>query len=196
MRPLLFIAAVLLAACSPPASQTSGSATTGEPPAVLTIGEAGAAGITSAIAMTTEAVTAAAPGFYVARHEERIGGELVPVFTLSTDEADMFRLYPSNDGAHLRDIAAISPLVHGPTDETIAVSTYYQAPHEQIAYCEARMVGEAAGFACSTGAAGKLWRVYKLPNGYDGPSEPFDAIDPDAATDATLVEWRWIAPAG
>jgi hypothetical protein len=33
-----------------------------------------------------------------------------------------------------------------------------------------------------------------LPDGYDGPSDPFDAIDPDVLHDATLAEMRWIAP--
>ena len=32
------------------------------------------------------------------------------------------------------------------------------------------------------------------PEGYDGPSEPFDAIDPDVLHDSTLVEMRWVAP--
>src|SRR5262249_7043012 len=124
----------------------------------------------------------------------RAGSNILQTFVLSTDAGDMFRLYPTADGQRLDAIAAISPEVRLPTDEHITVSTYFQAPHAEVAYCEARMIDNAAGFACSADAHGRLWRVYKLPARYDGPSAPFDAIDPDAATDATLVEMRWIAP--
>ena len=180
-----------LAACGP-TTQTATAPL--KPAANLTINKDQAAGISTAVPMTEAAVTTAAPGFYVAAHEERIGGNLLHTFTLSTDDGDMFRLYPTLDGARLNVIVALSPQVHGPTDETVTVATYYRAPRAEVAYCEARAIGEAAGFACSSDAHGRLWRVYKLPNSYDGPSSPFDAIDPDAATDATLVEWRWIAP--
>ena len=192
----LWCACLLLVGCDAilgPTTTGTGTETT-KPTANLTIGTEEAAGISIAVPMTLEAVTAAAPGFYVAEGRERAGGNVLHVFTLSTDDGDMFRLYPTVDGARISAIAALSPQVRGPTDETVTVSTYYQAPHAEVAYCEARSVGATAGFACSAYARGRLWRVYRLPRGYDGPSAPFDAIDPDAATDATLVELRWIAP--
>ena len=143
---------------------------------------------------TYDAIVAAAPGFYVTEHQERAGGNILRVYMLATDDGDMFRLYPTADGTRLDAIAAFSPQVRGPTDETVRVSTYYQAAHADVAYCTTRTIGESPGFACSSAANGRLWRVYKLPATYDGPSEPFDAIDPDAAINSTLVELRWKAP--
>lgn len=192
MKRIALSLALVLSACGLPTGQSTTSATT--PPANLSISADGAAGINAPIAMTEAAVTAAAPGFYVAQHDERVSGTLLSTFTLSTDDGDMFRLYPTSDGRRLSEVAAISNAVKAPTDETIGLSTYYQAPHAEVAYCESRMISEAAGFACSANAHGNLWRLYKLPSGYDGPSDPFDAIDPDAATDATLVEMRWRPP--
>ncbi len=190
---LAAIVLACLAACGP-STTSPGQTTTATPTANLTITKEEAAGISIAVPMTQEAVEAAAPGFYVAAHRVRAGANILQTFTLSTDAGDMFRLYPAADGQRLDAIAAISPEVRLPTDEHVTVSTYFQAPHAEIAYCEARMIDNAAGFACSSDANGRLWRVYKLAASYDGPSAPFDAIDPDAATDATLVEMRWIAP--
>lgn len=192
MKRFVLSVGLLLAACGLPTGQNATNTPTTQ--ANLTISADGAAGINAPIAMTEAAVTAATPGFYVAQHDERAAGVLLHTFTLSTDDGDMFRLYPTNDGRRLAEVAAISNSVKIPTDESIGVSTYYQAPHAEIAYCESRLINEAAGFACSASAHGALWRLYKLPNGYDGPSDPFDAIDPDAATDATLVEMRWRPP--
>ncbi len=68
------------------------------------------------------------------------------------------------------------------------------APPEQGPFFTADDVDGAPGFACATAADATFWRVYRLPDGYDGPSDPFDAIDPDVLHDATLAEMRWIAP--
>lgn len=191
-RGTLFIV-LTLAACGP-TTTLPGQTTTAAPTADLTISKDEAAGISIAVPMTEEAVTAASPGFYVAAHRVRAGANILQTFVLSTDAGDMFRLYPTADGQRLDAIAAISPEIRLPTDEHVTVSTYFQAPRAEVAYCEARMIENAAGFACSSDPHGRLWRVYRLAAAYDGPSAPFDAIDPDAATDATLVEMRWIAP--
>ena len=190
----LALALFLLAACDVITSTTPGQTTTTAPTANLTISKDEAAGITAPVPMTQQAVEAAAPGFYVTPHNLRAGANTLQTFVLSTDAGDMFRLYPTADGARVDAIAAISPQVHLPTDEHVTVSTYFQAPRPEVAYCEARTINAAAGFACSSDANGRLWRVYKLAANYDGPSAPFDAIDPDATIDATLVEMRWIAP--
>jgi hypothetical protein len=192
---LACLALALVAGCEPGGDQKGQNTTNAAVSANLTISKDEAAGISAPMPMTEAAVTAAAPGFYVAARRVRAGANILETFVLSTDAGDMFRLYPSADGQRLDAIAAISPQVRLPTDEHVSVSTYYQAPRAEVAYCEARTIdNSAAGFACSSDANGRLWRVYKLSANYDGPSAPFDAIDPDAATDATLVEMRWIAP--
>jgi hypothetical protein len=68
------------------------------------------------------------------------------------------------------------------------------APPEQVPLCHVETIKGAHGLACSTTAAGNLWRVYTLPEAYDGPAGSFDEIEPDVLHDATLAEMRWIAP--
>ena len=196
---LVFVAMLLmLAACGQmPQSSTTSSTSTAAPSAEanLTINANGAAGITSALAMNYDAVSAATPGFDVAERVERVAGARLKVFALSANQVEIFRLYSTPDGSKLAYITARSPEARGPADETVSVATFFKAPHDDVAFCRSEDIQTHPGFACARSADARLWRVYKLPADYDGPSEPFDAIDPDAQIDSTLVELRWLAPA-
>jgi hypothetical protein len=188
--------ALLLAACTPaPSEQSEAPAASAPVEANLAIGPGGAAGISDPLPFSVEAITAAAPGFFVAEARDRSDGRRV--LTLSIDYNEVFRIYPSPDGARVFAIATRSTDARGPADETVNVTTYYQSQQAhaaEVAYCRAEAVEAVPGFACAATPEARFWRVYSLGADYDGPSQPFDAIDPDAAIDARMVELRWLAP--
>lgn len=191
----LTAASLVLAACgqpqqSEPAEPTAISA----PIANLNIGPNGAGGVSAAVPMSVEALRAAAPNFAVASVDDQVEGEAFTAITLSTGAGEIFRVNPSADRARVHSIVTVSPLARGPTQDIVGQTRFAAAPPEQVEFCASEFVEGAAGFACSTAEDGNFWRVYKLPDGYDGPSDPFDAIDPDVLHDATLAEMRWIAP--
>jgi hypothetical protein len=158
------------------------------------IGFDAAAGIDAALAMDVEAIQAAAPNFVVAAVQDQIEGQPFTAITLSAADEEVFRVLPTADGRTIHSIVTVSAQARGPAGEIVGQSKFAAAPTEEAAFCGAELVEGAAGFACSTAEDGRFWRVYRLPEEYDGPSEPFDAIDPDVLHDATLVEMRWIAP--
>lgn len=197
MRRIAFTLALALAACgqSTQAPQEEPAAT--EAPAAdadLSIGFDGAAGINAALAMNVDAIRGAAPGFTIAETPDQIEGHSFTAITLSANGAEQFRVLPTHDAEYIHSIVTRSPAVRSSAGETIGVSTHAQAPRAEAAFCGGEHVDGAPGFACSTSESGRFWRVYALPAGYDGPSQPFDAIDPDYAERAVLTEMRWVAP--
>lgn len=160
----------------------------------VNIGPDGAGGITSALSMDLESVRAAAPLYDVALVEDQVEGQPFVAITLSSGGQEVFRALPTSDGRHIHAIVTRSTQAKSPTQESVGAARFAVAPPEQVEFCLSEFVDGAAGFACSTAADGTFWRVYELPDGYDGPSDPFDAIDPDVLHDATLSEMRWIAP--
>lgn len=199
MRRIAFALVLALAACGQstqaPKQEEAPAAT--ETPAVeadLSIGFDGAAGINAALPMTIAAIQSAAPGFVVAETADEIEGHAFTAITLSADGAEQFRALPTHDAEYVHSIVTRSPAVRSSAGETVGVSTHAQAPRAETAFCGGEFVDGAPGFGCSTSESGRFWRVYKLPSGYDGPSQPFDAIDPDYAERAVLTEMRWVAP--
>jgi hypothetical protein len=158
------------------------------------IGFDAAAGIASALPMSVEAIQAAAPNFIVAAVQDQVEGQSFTAITLSAGDEEVFRVLPTSDGRNIHAIVTISTQARGPNDEIVGQSKFAAAPAEETAFCMAESVDGAPGFACSSAGDGRFWRVYRLPEAYDGPSDPFDAIDPDVLHDATLAEMRWIAP--
>jgi len=193
-----FAAALLLvlAACGPRESeQTQADSPVVEAPSYdASIGPQGAGGISTALAMNVEAVRAAAPHFIVAEVDDQVEGQPFKAITLSAGDEEVFRLLPTGDGAHVHAIVTASSQARGPTQDIVGQTLFGVAPPEQVPFCAAEFVEGAPGFACSTDAAGNFWRVYKLPEAYDGPAGSFDEIEPDVLHDATLAEMRWIAP--
>ncbi len=194
----LTMAACVLAACQREPEQlpqTQDSAPVIEAPVLNTsIGPGGAAGISAALPLTLEAMRTAAPNFIVAKATGQIEGQSFRMITLSSGDEVVFDVLPTADGAHIHSITTQSLQARGPAEDIVGVSKFGAAPASENMFCLSEFVDGGAGFACSTAADGVFWRVYKLPAGYDGPSEPFEGIDPDFALEATLAEMRWIAP--
>lgn len=187
---------LMLAACGQQEQAPTQSEET--PAAALTlntnIGPDGAAGISTALSMDIRSVRAAAALYDVALVEDQVEGRPFTAITLSSGGQEVFRALPTADGRHIHAIVTRSRRAQSPAQESIGSARFAVAPPEQVEFCLSEFVDGAAGFACSTAEDGTFWRVYKLPDGYDGPSDPFDAIDPDVLHDATLSEMRWIAP--
>lgn len=160
----------------------------------LLIGPDGAAGINAALPMTVDDVRAAAPDFMVAAVQDQVEGDPFTAITLSVDGAEVFRVLPTADRGHVHAVITRSPRARGPTADIVGQTLFGVAPQEEVSFCLSQMVDGMAGFACSTGEDGRFWRAYKLPEGYEGPNDPFEDIDPDVLHDATLAEMRWIAP--
>ncbi len=160
------------------------------------IGPNGAAGITTALPLTVEALTAAAPGYAVTEAQDQIEGQPFRKITLSAGDEVVFNVLPTPDGARIHSIVTRSTQARGPVGEIVGQAKFETAPAAQSLFCAPELVDGAFGFACSDAEDGVFWRVYRLPSAYQGPHEPFEAIDPDTALDATLVEMRWIAPRG
>lgn len=199
MRLKLILAACVLtlAACGDRDAQQAKS---GEFPVVnapnynADIGPGGAAGITAALPMTIDAVRTSAPNYIVAQVQAQVEGQPYTAITLSAGDEEVFRLLPTADGRHVHAIVTRSTQARGPMQEIVGRTLFGVAPPEEVPFCLGQAVDGAPGFACSTAADGRFWRVYRLPEGYDGPYENFDEIDGDVLHDATLVEMRWIAP--
>lgn len=195
MKRIAFAAALALAACGPREAEKAQTPPAIEAPETSTsIGPDGAAGISTALAMNVEAVRAAAPNFIVASVQDQIEGQPFTAITLSAGDEEVFRVFPTSDGAHIHSIVTRSSQARGPTQDIVGKTLFGVAPPEQVPFCNAELVDNQPGFACSTDAAGRFWRVYKLPEAYDGPADSFDDIEPDVLHDATLAEMRWIAP--
>jgi hypothetical protein len=157
------------------------------------IGPNGAAGVTRALPLTVEALTAAAPGYVVAEAQGQIEGQPFRMITLSAGDEVVFEVLPSPDGTRIHALVTRSTQARGPNGEIVGQATFETAPAAQSLFCTPELVDGALGFACSDAEDGVFWRVYRLPQSYNGPHEPFEAIDPDAALDATLAEMRWLA---
>jgi hypothetical protein len=157
------------------------------------IGPNGAAGITTALPMTIEAVRAAAPNYVVAEVQDQIEGDSFTAITLSAGDEEVFRVLPTADRAHIHAIVTTSSQARGPTADIIGSVKFAVAPPDQVPFCISQFVDGAPGFACSTAADGTFWRVYRLPQGA-APAASFEEIEPDVLHDATLAEMRWIAP--
>lgn len=190
----LIAAAFILAACGQQQAKQDEFPVVDAPSVNMNIGAGGAAGINSALPMTEDAVRAAAPNFIVASVQDQIEGNPFTAITLSAADEEVFRVLPTADSAHVHSVVTASSQARGPLQEIVGVTLFGVAPQEEVPFCASELVEGMPGFACATAADGRFWRVYKLPEGYDGPSDPFDAIDPDVLHDATLTEMRWIAP--
>ncbi len=196
MKRLIVVAALVLAACGQEAQQRE--AGEASPVAVAsatasTIGPDGAGGISTAVAMNVEAVRAAAPHFLVAEVDDQVEGQPFKAITLSTGSEEVFRIIPAADNAHAHAIVTRSTQVRSAAGEIAGQSKFAVAPPEQVTFCATEFVDGMSGFACSTGADGRFWRVYRLPEGAEAAAS-FEELEPDLLHDATLVEMRWIAP--
>ncbi len=196
MKRLVIACALALAACGQQAPQQEQE----EFPVVeaptydSSIGPGGAAGITNPLPMNVDAVRGVAAHYIVAEVDDQVEGEAFQAITLSAGDEEVFRIFPTSGRDRIHSIVTRSPQARGPTGDIVGVATFALAPADQVRFCNAEIVDGSAGFACSTAEDGNFWRVYQVPEGYDGPSEPFDAIDPDVLHDSTLVEMRWVAP--
>lgn len=196
MRFLIVVAALALAACGQEAQQreTSNAETVAAAPNTSTlIGASSAAGISTAVAMNVDAVRLAAPSFIVAEVDDQVDGQAFKAITLSAGDEEVFRILPAADGQHAHAIVTRSTQARSDVGEIAGQSKFAVAPPEQVTFCLTEFVDGAQGFACSTAADGRFWRVYRLPEGAS-PAESFDEIEPDLLHEATLVEMRWIAP--
>jgi hypothetical protein len=196
MRCFIAAAALTLAACGPSTQAPAPEAAPVEEAVVanVTISAAGAGGISAALPMNVEAIAQAAPAFLVREVAAQIEGEPFVAITLSANNEEVFRASPTSDGRHIHSIVTASRMARGPNGEIVGQSTFAQLPGGEAHFCNPEFVEGSPGFACSTAMDGRFWRVYRLPAGYDGPSDPFDAIDPDFTERAALAEMRWIAP--
>lgn len=196
MKRIVLAFALVLAACGQQAEQKQeealpvASASDGN----SSIGPSGAAGIHSPLPMDLAAIRAAAPNFMVASVRDQIEGNPFTAITLSDGDEEVFRVFPTADGARIHSIVTRSGQARGPEQDIVGVATFALAPPEAVTFCASELFDGSPGFACSTAEDGNFWRVYRVPESYDGPSEPFDAIDPDVLHDSTLVEMRWVAP--
>ncbi len=200
MRVVTIAMALALAACGQQApnadseaqnaSATSAAAPTG--PNTL-IGPQGAGGVTAALPMNLAAISAAAPLFTAAEVDDHIEGDPFTAITLSSGSEEVFRVSPTADRAHVHSIVTRSAQARGPAGEVIGQTRFAAAPPEQVVFCATEFFDAQPGFACSTAADGRFWRVYRLPEGANA-APTFDEIEPDLLHDALLVEMRWIAP--
>lgn len=158
------------------------------------IGPQGAAGISTALPMTLEAVRAAAAHYAVAEAPDQVEGEAFTAITLSAGDEVVFRILPTADRAHIHAIVTRSSQARGPRQDIVGRTLFGVAPPDEVPFCLVETVAGAPGFACSTDAAGTFWRVYRLPDAFDEPVDSFADIDPDVLHDAVLAEMRWIAP--
>ena len=196
MKRWIIVAALALAACGQEAQQretNEADALVAAPNYDVNIGPAGAAGITTAVAMNVEAVRAAAPNYIVAEVDNQVEGEPFKSITLSAGDEEVFRILPTADRQHAHAIVTRSTQARSPAGEIAGQSKFAVAPPEQVTFCLTEFVDGAPGFACSTAADGRFWRVYRLPEGA-ASAATFEEIEPDLLHDATLVEMRWIAP--
>ncbi len=195
MRMALGALALLLGACAPPQAEAPAQFPVVEAPNYdSSIGPNGAAGVTSMIPLTIEAVSAAAPNYAVAEAMGEIEGQPYRKITLSAGDEVVFDVLPTADGASVHALVTRSTQARGPRGEIIGQATFAEAPAAEVPFCLADFVEGAPGFSCATDASGAFWRIYRLPSDYTGATEPFAAIEPDAALRATLAEMRWIAP--
>jgi hypothetical protein len=196
MRSVVIAALALtaLVACGRREAQQEEPAVVEAPAADTLIGFDAAAGIDTALPMSVDSIAGAAPQFIVAEVEDQIEGDAFTAITLSAGDEEVFRVLPTADGRNIHAIVTSSTQARGPNGEIVGQTKFVDAPAEEALFCRSEFAAGAPGFTCSSAEDGRFWRVYRLPEGYDGPSDPFDAIDPDVLHDATLVEMRWIAP--
>jgi hypothetical protein len=193
----LIAAALVLAACGQEAQQRETSdayPVVAAPNYDATIGPDGAAGITSAVAMNVDAVRTAAPNYIVAEVDDQVEGNPFKAITLSAGDEEVFRILPTADRQHAHAIVTRSTQARSDAGEIVSQSKFAVAPPEQVTFCLSELVDGAPGFACSTAADGRFWRVYRLPDGASVEAGSFEDIEPDLLHDATLVEMRWVAP--
>jgi hypothetical protein len=196
LRYLVLALVLSLAACGqqPQAEEKqTASATAAHNASRPSIGPAGAAGISTPLPMSVEAVRAAAAGLTATEVQDQIEGQSFTAIALSSGNEEIFRIYPTSDGANIHAISTKSPNVRGPTEDIVGVTTFAVAPVDDVRFCLAELVEGQAGFACSTAENGRFWRIYRLPEGAE-PETSFEEIEPDLLHEATLAEMRWIAP--
>lgn len=196
MRRWIVAVAFVLAACGQEAQQREANEAypvVDAPNYDASIGPDGAAGISTAVPMTVDAVSAAAPNYIVAEVADQIEGQAFKAITLSAGDEEVFRILPAADNQHAHSIVTRSTQARSAAGEIVTQSKFAVAPPDQVTFCNAELVDNLPGFACSTAPNGTFWRVYRLPEGA-GDADSFDEIEPDLLHDATLVEMRWIAP--
>lgn len=192
----LAVACVLgLAACGQQQPQDSQDAfpVVRAPNANTQIGPNGAAGIGNALPMNLAAVRAAAPEFAAAEVADQVDGQPFTAIALSAGDEEVFRIYPTADGSHVHAISTKSSQARGPTSDIVGVTLFAVAPMEEVSFCLTESVEGQPGFACSTAADGRFWRIYRLPEGA-APAATFEDVEPDLLHESTLAEMRWIAP--
>ena len=113
MKRFIVIGALALAACGQEAQQReTGDAQTVAAASAFdaSIGPSGAAGISAALPMNVDAVRAAAANYAVAEVDDQIEGDPFKAITLSAGGAEIFRVLPTADRAHIpgacHDVAA------------------------------------------------------------------------------------------
>lgn len=193
LRYLALAFVLALAACGQPQEKQEAFPVVAAPNANTSIGPNGAAGINNALPMSVAAVRAAAPEFIVAEVADQVDGQPFTAIALSAGDEEVFRIFPTADGSHVHSITTVSSQARGPTSDIVGVTLFAVAPVEEVGFCATEFVEGQPGFACSTGADGRFWRVYRLPEGA-APAATFAEIEPDLLHESTLAEMRWIAP--
>jgi hypothetical protein len=184
---------IALGACGQPQEKQEAVPLVQPPNTSNRIGPDGAAGISNALPMNLAAVRAAAPAFAAAEVADQVEGQPVTALALSAGDEEVLRLYPTADGACVHAISTKSGQARGPTSDNVGVTRFAVAPVEEVSFCITEFVEGQPGFACSTAADGRFWRIYRLPEGA-APAATFADIEPDLLHEATLAEMRWIAP--
>lgn len=182
-----------LAACGQPQEKQEAVSASQTSNATIHIGPDGAGGINNAVPMNLAAIRAVAPAFTANEVADQVEGQPFTAIALSKDGEEVFRLYPTADGGHVHAISTKSGQVRGPTSDIVGVTLFAVAPVEEVSFCLTEFVEGQPGFACSTAADGRFWRIYRLPEGA-APAGTFEEIEPDLLHEATLAEMRWIAP--
>ncbi len=119
MRRWIVAAALALAACGQPQQGETNEASpvASAPNYDATIGPTSAAGISAALPMNVEAVTAAAPNYIVAEVDDQIEGNAFKAITLSAGDEEVFRVLPTADRRNIHAIVTRSSQARSPAGE-------------------------------------------------------------------------------
>lgn len=189
IRGLMIVAAagLALAACGPAAEKPAA--------AHLSIGPAGAMGMTKATPFDVAAIGPAFKGLDLVVSEGEVEGARFPFVAVRSGDEVVYMVAPGAGTTTVHSVTTRSPLVVGPAGEVIGEAIFADAPQAEIGYCGDEFFDGQPAFACSTAPDGRFWRVYlKLISDAAPESAELAEMTPTAKAQSPLVEMRWIAP--
>jgi len=164
-------------------------------PAHLTIGPAGAQGLTKAAPMDAAALAAAFPALELVAGEGGVETGRFAIIAVKSGDEIVFTVAATPDGKRVHSAATRSPLVAGPAGETVGQARFADAAGGEVRYCGDEFFDGQPAFACSTGPDGRFWRVYlKLAAEPAAGAAELAETRPAQKAESPLVEMRWIAP--